>query len=295
VGLRLVYLTVGRMFGWLRLSRRSESWKSAEILLLRHQLTVLQRQVEGRPKLSWSDRALIALLLDVIPKRHRGGLRLIVTPQTVLRWHRDIVARRWADKSRHKHPGRPRAHRNITASVLRLAKDNPSWGYRRIHGELAGLGIVTAPSTVWEILTKAGIPPAPRRAGPTWAQFLHAQAQAIIATDFFTVDLLDGTSAYVLAVIEHATRRIRILGVTAHPNDAWVTQMARNLLMDIDGQVESIKFLLATQTPSSPLPSTRSSPARGSGSCAARSRRPVRTPSWNAGSAAADANSSTRR
>jgi len=244
VGLRLVYLTINRLFGWLRLSPRSESWKTAEILLLRHQLTVLQRQVEARPKMSWADRALIALLLDVIPKRHRGGLRLIVTPQTVLRWHRDIVARRWAAKSRHKRPGRPRAHRSIGASVLRLAKENPGWGYRRIHGELAGLGIVMAPSTVWEILTKAGLPPAPRRAGPTWAQFLHAQAQAIIATDFFTVDLLDGTSAYVLAVIEHATRRIRILGVTAHPDNAWVTQMARNLLMDLDGHVESIKFLL---------------------------------------------------
>jgi len=97
---------------------------------------------------------------------------------------------------------------------------------------------------VWEILTKAGIPPAPRRAGPTWAQFLHAQAQAILATDFFTVDLLDGTSAYVLAVIEHATRRIRILGVTAHPNDAWVSQMARNLLMDLDEHLDTVKFLL---------------------------------------------------
>jgi len=244
VGLRLVYLTISRLFGWLRLSRRSESWKSAEILLLRHQLTVLQRQVEARPKLRWSDRALIALLLDVIPKRRRGGLRLIVTPETVLRWHRDIVARRWADKCRHKHPGRPRAHRTITVSVLRLAKENPCWGYRRIQGELAGLGIQVAPSTVWEILTKAGIPPAPRRVGPTWAQFLRAQAQAIVATDFFTVDLLDGTSTYVLAVIEHATRRIRILGVTAHPNDAWVTQMARNLMMDLDEHVESIKFLL---------------------------------------------------
>jgi putative transposase len=143
-----------------------------------------------------------------------------------------------------QHPGRPRAHRTITASALRLAKENPSWGYRRIHGELAGLGIVTAPSTVWEILTKAGIPPAPRRAGPTWAQFLHAQAEAILATDFFTVDLLDGTSAYVLAVIEHATRRIRMLGVTAHPDNAWVTQMARNLLMDLDEHVDTVKFLL---------------------------------------------------
>src|SRR5664280_3740437 len=242
--LRLVYLIITRVFSWLRLSRREESWKSAEILLLRHQLTVLQRQVEARPTMSWSDRALIALLLDVIPKRHRGGLHLIVTPQTVLRWHRDIIARRWADKSRHKHPGHPRAHPNITASVLRLAKENPAWGYRRIHGELAGLGIAVAPSTVWEILTKAGIPPAPRRAGPSWAQFLHAQAEAILATDFFTVDPLDGTSAYVLAVIEHASRRIRILGVTAHPIDAWVSQVARNLLMDLDEHLDTVKFLL---------------------------------------------------
>ena len=244
MGLRLLFLTISRLFGWLRLSWRSESWKTAEILLLRHQLTVLQRQVDARPKMSWADRALIALLLDVIPKRHRGGLRLTVTPQTIMRWHRDIVRRRWADKSRPKHPGRPRVNRNVKVLTLRLAKENPSWGYRRIHGELAGLGIRVAPSTMWDILTRAGIPPAPRRAGPTWAQFLHSQAQAMIATDFFTVDLLDGTSAYVLAVIEHATRRIRILGVTVHPNDAWVTQMARNLLMDLDEHLESIKFLL---------------------------------------------------
>jgi hypothetical protein len=123
-----------------------------------------------------------------------------------------------------------------------MARDNSGWGYRRIHGELAGLGILVAPSTVWEILITAGIRPAPRREGPTWAQFLHGQAQAILATDFFTFDLLDGTSAYVLALIEHATRRIRILGVTAHPDNMWVTQMARNLVMDFDEHVESVKF-----------------------------------------------------
>jgi putative transposase len=128
VGLRLVYLTISRLFGWLQLSRRSESWKSAEILLLRHQLTFLQRQVAARPKMSWADRAFIALLLDVIPKQRRAALRLIVTPQTVLRWHRDIVRRRWAAKSRHKHSGRPRTHRNVTAAVLRLARENPGWG-----------------------------------------------------------------------------------------------------------------------------------------------------------------------
>jgi putative transposase len=244
VCLRLLVLFIARLFAWLRLSRREESWKSAEILLLRHQLTVLQRQVHSRPKLTWADRALIAVLLDVFPRSRRAGLRLIVTPDTVLRWRRDIVRRRWAQKSRHRKPGRPRTRRNVRGLVLRMAKENPAWGYRRIHGELAGLGVTVAPSTVWEILTNAGIPPAPRRSGPTWAQFLRGQAEAILATDFFTVDLLDGTSAYVLAVIEHATRRIRILGVTDHPTDSWVTQMGRNLLMDLDGRVESINFLL---------------------------------------------------
>jgi hypothetical protein len=168
----------------------------------------------------------------------------MITPETVLRWRRDILRRRWARKSQHKRPGRPATHHNIAALVVRLARENPGWGYRRIHGELAGLGIRVAPSTVWEILTNAAIPPAPRRAGPTWAQFLHAQAEAMLATDFFTVDLLDGTTAYVLAVIEHATRRIRILGVTAHPSNAWVTQQARNLLMDLDERAGAIKFLL---------------------------------------------------
>jgi len=242
--LRLVYLIITRVFSWLRLSRRDEAWKSAEILLLRHQLTVLQRQTPARPKMTWADRALIAALLELIPRRPHASLRLIITPETVLRWRRDVLRRRWAAKSQHKRPGRPATHHNIIGLVVRLARENPGWGYRRIHGELAGLGIRVAPSTVWEILTNARLPPAPRRGGPTWAQFLHAQAEAMLATDFFTVDLLDGTTAYVLAVIEHATRRIRILGVTAHPDNAWVTQQARNLLMDLDQRAESIKFLL---------------------------------------------------
>ena len=242
--LRLVYLIITRVFSWLRLSRRDEAWKSAEILLLRHQVTVLQRQTRARPKTTWADRALLAALLELIGRRRHASLRLIITPETVLRWRRDILRRRRAAKSQHKRPGRPATHHHITRPVVRLARENPGWGYRRIHGELAGLGIRVAPSTVWEILTNAGLPPAPRRRGPTWAQFLHAQAEAMLATDFFTVDLLDGTTAYVLAVIEHATRRIRILAVTAHPDNAWVTQQARNLLMDLDQRAEPIKFLL---------------------------------------------------
>jgi putative transposase len=243
VGLRL-FLPARRLLAWARLSRREESWKTAEILLLRHELTVLQRQVATRPRPTWADRALVALLLEVIPKPHRAHLRLLVTPETVLRWHRDIVRRRWAEMSRRHRPGRPATHRNVAGLVLRMTRENPRWGYRRVHGELAGLGIAVAPSTVWEILTRAGIPPAPLRTGPTWTQFLRGQAEAILATDFLTVDLLDGTHAYVLAVIEHATRRIRILGVTAHPNQAWVTQIARNLLTDLDEHSASVRFLL---------------------------------------------------
>jgi putative transposase len=136
------------------------------------------------------------------------------------------------------------ARMNIRALALRLARENPGWGYRRIHGELAGLGVKVAASTVWEILKANGIDPAPRRAGPTWPQFLRSQTDAILACDFFTADLLDGTQAHVLAVIEHATRRIRILGVTLHPTGEWTTQQARNLIMDLGGQAERMKFMI---------------------------------------------------
>ena len=150
-------------------------------------------------------------------ERAAPGLRLLVTPDTILRWHRDIIRRRWAARSKRGRTGRPATRRTIRALVLRLARENPGWGYRRIHGELAGLGVKIAASTVWEILNKAGMDPAPRRTAPTWPQFLRSQAEAILACDFFTAELLDGTQAYVLAVIEHATRRVRILGVTLHP------------------------------------------------------------------------------
>jgi putative transposase len=242
--LRFVYLLVISLLSWMRLARRSGAWKDAEILLLRHQLDVLQRKQVRRPRLRWSDRALIAALAGVIPKAQRAGLRLLVTPDTVVRWHRDLLRRRWAAKSRAGRSGRPATRRGIRRLVLRLAGENPDWGYRRIHGELAGLGVRIAPSTVWEILTKAGIEPAPRRTRPTWAQFLRSQAEAIIATDFFTIDLLNGAQVYCLAVIEHATRRIHILGATTNPTAAWVTQQARNLVMDLDGHAETIKFLI---------------------------------------------------
>jgi len=242
--LRFIFLLITRATAWLRLSRRKEAWKTAEILILRHQLAVLQRRQPGRPNVTWADRALLAALLSVIPNARRQGLRLLVTPDTILRWHRNIIHRRWAARSIRGKTGRPATRRNIRALVLRLARENPSWGYRRIHGELAGLGVKVAASTVWEILKKAGINPAPRRTGPPWSQFMRSQAEAILACDFFTADLLDGTQAYVLAVIEHATRRIRILGITLHPTGEWTAQQARNLLMDLGDEAQRAKFMI---------------------------------------------------
>jgi putative transposase len=195
-------------------------------------------------RLTWPDRAWLALLAGTLPIDRLTGMRLIVTPATIMRWHRDVVRRRWARLSRHGRPGRPATRRNVRSAVLRLAWENESWGYRRIYGELAGLGITVAPSTVWRILKSAGIEPAPRRDGPGWAEFPRSQAQGILALDFFTADLLNDTKVYVLAVIEHVTRRIRILGATQHPVQSWVVQQARNLLMDLDDAGTSLKFVL---------------------------------------------------
>src|ERR1022692_4161511 len=163
--LRFVFLLITRVARWLRLSRRKEAWKTAEILILRH-LAVLQRHQPRRPKLNWADQALLATLLSVIPEARRQGLRLLVTPDTIVRWHRDIVRRRQAARSVRGRTGRPATRRNIRALALRLARENPEWGYRRIHGELAGPGVKVAAPAVWEILQASGTGPAPRRTGP---------------------------------------------------------------------------------------------------------------------------------
>jgi putative transposase len=249
VCLRFVFLLASRVFAAARLLRRDVAWRTAEILLLQHQLAVLQRQLgeRVRPKVSWADRALIALLLGLILRARHVRMKLIVTPGTILRWRRDLLRRRWARKSKPK--GRPSTRRNIRALVLRMARENEGWGYRRIAGELAGLGVKVAPSRVWAILKKARIEPAPRRTGPSWADFLRSQAEAILATDFFTVDLLDGTTAHVLTMIEHATRRIHVLGATAHPTAEWTIQIARNALMDLAEHADRFTFLMRDHGP----------------------------------------------
>jgi transposase len=221
--LRLAYLGVTNAFALLRLLAVSDGDKEAEILALRHQIAVLERQLgTTRPRFCPGDRAFLAALLHRLPRDVLGRFRLLVRPETVLRWHRDLLARRHAARSRPSRPGRPRTVRSIRLLVLRLARENPGWGYRRIHGELLVLGIKTAASTVWEILRDAGIDPAPERTSATWASFLRSQADALLACDFFETVTLTGTRLYVLAVIEHASRRIRILGATPHPAASWV-------------------------------------------------------------------------
>lgn len=184
--MRLAYLGVTNAFAMLRLLPMSDRDKEVEILALRHQIMVLERQLGGtRPRFGESDRAFLAALLHQLPRDMLRRVRLLVCPDTVLRWHRDLVARRHAARSRPKRPGRPRTVHSIRALVLRLARENPGWGYRRVHGELLVLGVKVAASTVWEILKEAGIDPAPERSSSTWADFLHSQADALLACDFF--------------------------------------------------------------------------------------------------------------
>jgi transposase len=169
---------------------------------------------------------------------------VLVKPDTILTWHRDVIARRHAAVSRPKRRGRPRTLRSIRALVLRLARENSSWGHRRVHGELLTLGITVAPSTVWRILREAGLDPAPDRAATTWSAFLRSQAEALLAADFIETVTLTGASMSILAVIEHARRRIRILGVTAHPTAAWVAQTARNRVMDLQDAGSNVRYLI---------------------------------------------------
>jgi transposase len=243
--LRLAYFGVTNAFALLRLLPRSDRDKDAEILVLRHQLAVLQRQFgEQKIRFQPADRALLAALLHRLPRPTLHGLQLLVRPDTILRWHRDLLARRHASVSRPRRRGRPRTLRSIRALVLRLAGENPSWDYRRVHGELLTLGVNVASSTVWEILREAGVDPAPQRSTSTWPAFLRSQAEALLAADFIETMTLTGTRMYIFAVIEHASRRVRILGATAHPTAAWVAQAARNLVMDLEDAGCQIKYLI---------------------------------------------------
>ncbi len=240
MALSFLYRLLRRLLALLRVHQMDAVSKDAEILVLRHQLAVLRRQV-GRPRLSWSDRALIALLASFVPRERWRSF--LVTPQTVLDWHRRLVRRHWTYP--HRHPGRPLLPDETVALICRLARENPRWGYLRIVGELKKLSVAVSKTSVAAVLRRHRLPPAPRRAGPTWSEFLRAQAEAILATDFFTVDSVMLRRYYVLFVVEVRSRVVHLLGVTASPDGPWATQVARNFVADLEDRGQRFRFLLA--------------------------------------------------
>jgi putative transposase len=238
--LRLLYLILCQALRWLALLARSSAAKDAELLMLRHEVAVLRRQV-ARPRVNWADRTLLAGLARLLPRPSWNGL--FVRPETLLRWHRDLVRRHWSYPHRR---GRPAVAAELRSLVLRLARENTTWGYRRIHGELCRLGYKDriGASTVWTILHRAGVDPAPARSAVSWRQLLRAQANGVLAVDFFTVDTVLLRRLYVLFALEVASRRVHVLGVTVHPVGEWVTQQARNLLMGLEDRVGQFRFLV---------------------------------------------------
>src|SRR5215831_12103824 len=226
---RMLYLMFVRLVGWLAPLARSSASKDAELLVLRQEVAVLRRQ-SPKPKMDWADRAVLAALARLLP----GPLRMgrLVTPDTLLRWHRRLSRWRWT----YPQGGRPPVDAQLALLIEQMARESPDWGYKRIQGELLGLGYRVGASTVRRILKRLRIPPVPQRTRSTWRQFLRTQASTMLACDFFHVDCeVTLRRVYVFFVIEVSTRHVHVLGMTAHPDGAWTVQQAQNLLMDFGG------------------------------------------------------------
>ena len=236
--LSVVYVALQRILQLGSLLFRSADSKELEIVVLRHELAILRRQVH-RPTFRPADRWFLAAASRLLP-RVKWSM-FLVTPATLLRWHRWMVAKRWTYARR---PGRPPIAKERRALIVRLARENPRWGYQRIVGELKGLAIVVSATTVKKILRKAQLGPAGTRKGPSWREFLRAQAKSVIAVDFFTVDTVWLQRLYVLFFIEVASRRVHLAGCTAHPNAEWVTQQARHVAWTFAERAEPVRFLI---------------------------------------------------
>jgi putative transposase len=237
----MLYLMFVRLTGWLALLARSSASKDAELLVLRHEVAVLRRQ-HPRPKLDWADRAVLAALGRLLSGPAR--MSRLVTPGTLVRWHRRLVRWRWT--YRHKGGGRPPVEATVAALVEQMARENPAWGYKRIQSELLKVGHRVSASTIRRILKALKIPPAPMRNTDTnWRTFLHAQAATMLAIDFFHVDCaVTLQRLYCLFVIEVGSRVVHILGVTARPDGPWTTQQARSLLMDLGDRAAEFRYLV---------------------------------------------------
>jgi putative transposase len=283
-----LYVVVRRLFEFVVLLGRGDRAKELEILVLRHELSILRRQV-GRPRFETHDRVLLAALSRMLPRRSWAAFS--VRPETLLAWHRRLVARRWTYP--HRRPGRPPISRDVRELILRLARENSSWGYLRIAGELRKLGIAVSASSVRNILVKAGVPPAPRRDSQSWRSFLRSHGAAILACDFFAVDTVRLRRLYVLVFISIGSRRVEYFAVTSKPDAAWMLQQARNLLMELDDHDRQVRFLIHDRDAKFRAPSTPSSRATESRSSGRPYRRRTRTRTWNAGSEPSAANAST--
>jgi len=232
------YLAARGLFALVFLLGRSGRSKELEILVLRHEVAVLRRQ-SGRPRLTRADRAFLATLSRSLPRAAWASFS--VRPETLLRWHRRLVARRWTYP--HAKPGRSPIEPAAVTLILRLAKENPRWGYRRIAGELKGVGVAVSATTVRSVLIEAGVPPAPERAGLSWRAFLRQQAATALACDFLTVETVFLRRIYVLFFISLATRRIEYVACTSNPDGGWTAQQARNLMMQL-GDEQPFRLLI---------------------------------------------------
>jgi putative transposase len=234
-----VYVVACRLFALVLLLARSDRSKELELLVLRHELSILRRQAR-RPQVTERDRLVLAALSRVMPRRSWQAFH--VTPETLLRWHRRIVARRWTYP--HGRPGRPPVDQEVRRLILRLARENSHWGYVRIVGELCKLGIDVSATLVRNVLRREGIPPAPRRGQLDWRTFLRQHGNTVLACDLFTVDTVWLRRLYVLFFISIGTRRVEYIACTSNPDTAWMTQQARNLLMDLDDRSQRPRFLI---------------------------------------------------